>query len=509
MSSFDNAVKDALLQKVVGTGDTGLKSRESWIEAPKRCRNRLYDACPAADREVRVLFLLHQDGLPKKLRSRAHDGKIPLLEAKQIASQMRDRHSLTEESLRWAIGTWADALDISIARREDSNTSEVISFDAIFDDTNSEKEEKVKKLSGKVEKLRREKNARDKKIETLQRENAAKSSQITSLQQSVSESRNKAKQLQRQVNAKDQELASLKENPRHKVSALRKKIRTLEQEKTAKDDRIALLKRDMEKMHQSARRKLAGANSQDVKILSEHLSSLRSEKKQLRATIDDLQNRLSRMAEALEREQANGKRESEKQLRQYKKMFISRAQQLRKAEAEKKDLQNEVERLRALAETTARTPSSNGHPVAPDESKENMDAEHADIRQKLGGVFCRWCQQGTVILGRHYIFELTLQDVYRDATVRPIYPASEDDSLFQFERSGRPAIFWFVDIGGASFLLPLPRSDETFAALEPLFTAESQGRPTDLVHIAPAYLATSDNEYHVEDTGQLQFESTS
>ena len=93
--------------------------------------------------------------------------------------------------------------------------------------------------------------------------------------------------------------------------------------------------------------------------------------------------------------------------------------------------------------------------------------------------------------------------------MRPIYPGSEDDSLFQFERSGSPAIFWFIDIGEASFLLPVPRSDETFEALEPSFTAESRGRPADLVHVTPAYLATSDNEYHIDDTGQIRFDTAS
>ena len=134
MFSFDDAVRDALLRDVIGQTSAGLSPSEEWEDAPKRCRNRLYDTFPSAHREIKVLFLAHQDGVLDDLRRRARGGTLSLLEAQRIASRFQTRCSLAQGAVLWSVGTWADALGITIMDREAFDAPAILALDATVDD---------------------------------------------------------------------------------------------------------------------------------------------------------------------------------------------------------------------------------------------------------------------------------------------------------------------------------------------------------------------------------------
>jgi hypothetical protein len=131
---FNASVRNTLVT-IVGTESSGFPTSSSWIEDPVRCRNRLYDSHPHARLEIGLIYLAHRAEVPTSLknqkRTEESESLIPLIEVKQIAASLQKNNGLTEEAARWAVGTWADALEIRIPnRRRKFDSPSIISFEA-------------------------------------------------------------------------------------------------------------------------------------------------------------------------------------------------------------------------------------------------------------------------------------------------------------------------------------------------------------------------------------------
>ena len=190
------------------------------------------------------------------------------------------------------------------------------------------------------------------------------------------------------------------------------------------------------------------------------------------------------------------------------------------------DLAEYEEILRQLKEERRREVSradSNSAPETDPESDEDAESTTATTESNnapaqeqsppephifLGEAFCAWCQQGRVMVGRYYMFERAVQETFPDATVSPIYHTPEADIPFQFEDRRAVATFWLVEIQGASFLLPVPRRDGSFEALEPAVPAHDDANPAELVHATPARLTTDGAGYRLVEAGQFAFETS-
>jgi phage shock protein A len=309
----------------------------------------------------------------------------------------------------------------------------------------------------------------------------------------------------------------------------------------------------LEQTVEALRRRLSDAPVEDEgreSIGALYVAELRTKNEQLEATVGDLESKLTETTKALEAAQAEAKatdaassnhdatneqvaeleeardhlerrlrkdrqtlknaQETVEQLRSEKQDLEAKAQQLRQAEAENEELKAQIEGLHAKLESLKAdraAASADAEPSEPDD--ENADAAYAEIQQKLGDAFQSWCQQGRVMVGRYYMFERAVQDTYPDATVSPIYYTPEAAIPFQFEDRRAVATFWLVEIRGTSFLLPVPRRDGTFEALEPAVPARSDATPAELAHAIPARMVASDSGYEIDEAGQLNFETSS
>ena len=353
----------------------------------------------------------------------------------------------------------------------------------------------------------------------------------------------------------DQLSATVTEKEEAFQAAKSEEIRAYSDEETAKHiEKLEDENEWLEQTMKALRRRLPDApveneDEEHETALAQQVAELRTKNEQLEATVSDLESKLTETTDALEAAQAEDEatdsassnqdahkeqvaeleetrdhlkhrlrkdrqtlknaQETVEQLRIEKQDLEAKAQHLRQVEAKNEDLTEQIEDLRAKVEDLeadrAAARADEG-PSEPDEAE--VDAAYAEIQQKLGNAFRTWCQQGRVMVGRYYMFERAVQDAYPDATVSPIYHTPEADIPFQFEDRRAVATFWLVEIRGTSFLLPVPRRDGTFEALEPAVPAHDDGNPAELVHATPARVVATGMGYQVEEVGQFAFEAS-
>ena len=307
----------------------------------------------------------------------------------------------------------------------------------------------------------------------------------------------------------------------------------------------------LEQTVEALRRRLSDAPVEDQgreSIGALYVAELRAKNQQLEATISDLESELTETADALEtarskteeadtaspsqrvaservaeleealdqlkrrlrkdRQTLKNAQETVEHLRSEKQDLETKAQQLRQAEAENEDLKGQVEALRAKIEDLKANRAAalaDESPSEPDEAE--LHAAPAELRQDIGAVFQAWCQQGRVMVGRYYMFERMLQDTYPNATVTPIYHIPDADVPFQFEDRRSTATFWFVEAKRGAFVLPVPRRDETFEALEPAGAGRGEARPPDLVRAIPARMVDAGTGYRMGESGLFEFDN--
>ncbi|MBN2004767.1 MAG: hypothetical protein JXA21_15525 [Anaerolineae bacterium] len=87
------------------------------LEDTRRCRALLLDYCSSYPREVNVLIKALEEGIPASLRVLTINSGMalavpPALRLAQLAQQLVDMWMFEETAARWAVETWALALDV-------------------------------------------------------------------------------------------------------------------------------------------------------------------------------------------------------------------------------------------------------------------------------------------------------------------------------------------------------------------------------------------------------------
>ncbi|MES3631070.1 MAG: hypothetical protein PPP56_12975 [Longimonas sp.] len=305
------------------------------------------------------------------------------------------------------------------------------------------------------------------------------------------------------------------------IAELREEVKELKEKVRKRDTKIMAL-RDQQNTSQetSAANKEEGARSRG--------SQSEPESEEMQEIVADLKIMISKKNDALEAKDKKLKqalevvraREEVGQENEDEQESTALAQRMAALGAENRRLQKIVNAFKARHSNlpeAARAPSADNKLAteAPSDKGTEVDSidtgdepGYAETRELLGQVFCAWCQQGRVMVGRYYMFERAMQETYPDATVSPIYHTPEADTPFQFAERRAVATFWLVEINGASFLLPVPRRDGTFEALEPAIQGSDDANPSDLIQATPAQLTTEGTGYRVAQKGTLVFETS-
>lgn len=85
---------------------------DSLVSQPSLCRNTLRDKLPDRPRETALLVTALEAGVPTRLRTESRISDVETVSA-QLAEQLEQTYGLSPESARWAVQTWASALDLS------------------------------------------------------------------------------------------------------------------------------------------------------------------------------------------------------------------------------------------------------------------------------------------------------------------------------------------------------------------------------------------------------------
>ncbi|MDQ6849171.1 MAG: hypothetical protein M3070_04185, partial [Actinomycetota bacterium] len=102
MAEADRALTETL-------GRFGL---DALTSQPNLCRNTLRDKLPDRPREVALLVTALEAGVPTRLRTDSRISDVDTVAA-QLAGRLEHSYGLSSESARWAVQTWAAALDLA------------------------------------------------------------------------------------------------------------------------------------------------------------------------------------------------------------------------------------------------------------------------------------------------------------------------------------------------------------------------------------------------------------
>ena len=132
---------------------------------------------------------------------------------------------------------------------------------------------------------------------------------------------------------------------------------------------------------------------------------------------------------------------------------------------------------------------------------EAEDEHDKALAQRIGQAFATWCREPGPRLPRYYMFERKLRETLSEAEVYPLFLNNEE----QLERHATGGSeFWGVEVNGATFALPAPRSARGFRGLAPVFDSPESIRPEDVAEVVPARLAGDGSKLVVVQSGRLQ-----
>jgi hypothetical protein len=97
---------------------------ESIAQDPFRCEALLRDTCGACGREIFVLVSAVRQHVPLDLKLPRHNLPLSLMKGFMI-KRLQDELGLSDEAARWAVETWAEALNLSENTGELSEKPEV------------------------------------------------------------------------------------------------------------------------------------------------------------------------------------------------------------------------------------------------------------------------------------------------------------------------------------------------------------------------------------------------
>lgn len=100
---MNNAVQAKLREIVARYGS-------SVIDDPLRCQGLLNDLCPASRREVTSLILVLKEGVPWELVKAGKNAPRHVI-LTRLAKQVSDNIGLSEDVARWAVESWARAVE--------------------------------------------------------------------------------------------------------------------------------------------------------------------------------------------------------------------------------------------------------------------------------------------------------------------------------------------------------------------------------------------------------------
>jgi len=173
------------------------------------------------------------------------------------------------------------------------------------------------------------------------------------------------------------------------------------------------------------------------------------------------------------------------------------AQRARASSEELEALREENERLRALLEEQKSAPEAlaeveapEPEPATPPEAALSTvvpgDLARAQV-EAVGRAFAAWCNQGSALVSRYFMFERALQRALPEAVVEPVY---RDPAAVRpvFREAADGPEYWLVRLGTSYHLLPQPQTAEQFRELVPIF--EGEATPKRVTAVVPALLAT-------------------
>jgi hypothetical protein len=82
----------------------------SVIDDPLRCQGLLNDLCPSSRREISSLILVLKEGVPTDLMKAGKNTPRQALAAR-LSRQVADNVGLSEDVARWAVESWARAIE--------------------------------------------------------------------------------------------------------------------------------------------------------------------------------------------------------------------------------------------------------------------------------------------------------------------------------------------------------------------------------------------------------------
>ena len=128
----------------------------------------------------------------------------------------------------------------------------------------------------------------------------------------------------------------------------------------------------------------------------------------------------------------------------------------------------------------------------------------------IAEAFVAWCNRGGAMLSRYYMFERELQNTAPDAQVIRIHYDARTNDRFKFDVSDASGEFWLVEQASEAVLLPMPKRDGTFRALDPAFTTDGEPpAPSDLYALTPARLESAEGGYRLRASGHLHTTASS
>jgi hypothetical protein len=181
-----------------------------------------------------------------------------------------------------------------------------------------------------------------------------------------------------------------------------------------------------------------------------------------------------------------------------------------------------VQEASSTSRTQAREGSGKDQSTPDDRESEEAIVEPSATAEKgtmspglvkaVGSAFVDWCETAAVMRGRYYMFERELQGEHSEASVTPVYLDPQTEGRFRTDLEGTTDEFWCVEIKGSAVLLPSPKRDGRFRALNPAFQVEGYNeRPVSaascegLRSCRPARLESEEEgEYTVSKPGILR-----
>lgn len=122
-------------------------------------------------------------------------------------------------------------------------------------------------------------------------------------------------------------------------------------------------------------------------------------------------------------------------------------------------------------------------------------------------VFLHWCNNGGGQIGKAFLFQESVEERFRDATVEQVYRDMNNEASLAISKRkeglGAPQEYWLISHQGRHLLVPQPQSADRFREIHPKIYQASQTSPSRVRSITPATAEVAGDTVRLLSPGRI------